>query len=183
MGLVDHGIHLLDVLPWLAGSRVRRVVGRANVSGQALTTEFALLELETGAVANLLYDDGTFGTALPGEGAFSWGSAWDANGLEPAGGWHPDPGCIHVHGTRGALRILHYANALFRFAEDRVQQVVLSGRPAPGHFASQLEAFAEDLRSGNAPRVPGEAGVEALRVLEAVYDSQRQGRLIEVARP
>jgi predicted dehydrogenase len=183
MGLVDHGIHLIDVLPWIAGSRVRRVVGRGNISGQPLRSEFALLELDNGALCHLLYDDGTFGTTLPGEGAFSWGSAWSVDGLEPAGSWHRDPGCIHVHGTKGALRILHYANVLIRFAHAGVQQVALPGRPAPGHFASQLEAVAEDLGSDGTPRVAGEAGVEAVRVLGAVYESARQGCMVEVTRP
>jgi UDP-N-acetyl-2-amino-2-deoxyglucuronate dehydrogenase len=180
MGLLDHGIHLLDILPWLAGTRVTRAFGRGNVSGQPLVTEYALLEMANGAVAQLLYDDGTFATTLPAEGVFSWGCGWGADGLEPAGQWQADPGCIHVHGTRGALRILHYANALFVSDRAGLRQLPLSGSPAPGHFGAQLAQFADDLRSGRPATTPAEAGIAALDVLQAINASQRTGRMIDV---
>lgn len=118
-----------------------------------------------------LYDDGVFPTTLPGEGLFSWGGFWDAAGYHAGGQWAAHPGCIHVHGERGALRIFHYANALFLNDADGLRQIPVEDRPAPHHFAAQIEAFVEDIRADAAPATPAEAGVEALRVLLAAYES------------
>src|ERR1700754_2155876 len=67
MGLVDHGIHFFDVVPWLTGSPVVSALGRGNRSGSPLRPEFALLTLASGATAHLLCHDGTWSTSLPGE--------------------------------------------------------------------------------------------------------------------
>ncbi|MBQ1542221.1 MAG: Gfo/Idh/MocA family oxidoreductase [Caulobacteraceae bacterium] len=171
MGLVDHGVHLIDIFGWLIGDHVRGVFGRGNRTGEPLGVEFLTLTFDGGAVGQLVYDDGVFPTTLPGEGLFSWGGFWDAAGYHAGGQWAAHPGCIHVHGERGALRIFHYANALFLNDADGLRQIPVEDRPAPHHFAAQIEAFVEDIRADAAPATPAEAGVEALRVLLAAYES------------
>lgn len=182
MGLVDHGIHLLDVVPWLAGRAVVSAIGRGNRAGADLAVEYALLELDGGAIACLIYDDGTWPDRLPHEGMFSWGSGWDDKGYQPPGRWADAPGCISVHGTAGALRIHHYAHALFLIDGNGVRQVPLSDAPAPAHFARQADSFAASLISGTGPEIPGEAGIAALEVLAAIYRSAASGRF-EPVRP
>jgi len=169
MGLVDHGVHLIDILPWLAGSPVASACGRGNVSGQPLGPEHLTLTLQSGAVGLLAYDEGVFPTALPAEGGFSLGGGWGPGGYVAGGGWNPAPGAIHVHGTRGALRIHHYAHALFLIDADGVRQIPLDGRPAPHHFADQIDAFAEALAEGRAPDAGLDDGERALRVLLSAY--------------
>lgn len=174
MGLVDHGVHLIDVLPWLAGSPVASAAGRGNVSGEALGPEHLTLTLQSGAVGLLAYDEGVFPTVLPAEGGFSLGGGWGPGGYVPGGGWNPSPGAIHVHGTRGALRIHHYAHALYLTDGDGVRQVELEGRPAPHHFADQIDAFAMALAEGRAPEAGLDDGERALRVLLAAYSPTSQ---------
>jgi len=174
MGLCDHGIHLLDVFPWLMNSRTVSVSGRGNISGQPQRPEYAHLEYANGAVGELLYEDGTYTTTLPNEGRFAWSAGWSVGpggGGAPAGGWQADPGCIHVHGTQGSLRIFHYANLLFHRTRDFVRQVRVADRPMPGNFALQLEAFVLAIESGGPTPVPGEVGLEAVRTLLGVYAS------------
>lgn len=173
MGLVDHGVHLIDILPWLAGSPVAHARGRGNVSGQPLGPEHLTLTLQSGAVGLLAYDEGVFPTALPAEGGFSLGGGWGPGGYVPGGGWNPSPGAIHVHGTKGALRIHHYAHALYLIDAGGVRQVPLDGRPAPHHFADQLDAFAAALAEGREPEAGIEDGERALRVLLAAYGPDR----------
>jgi UDP-N-acetyl-2-amino-2-deoxyglucuronate dehydrogenase len=174
MGLCDHGIHLIDIFPWLMDSAVTAVSGRGNVSGEPQRAEYASLEYANGAIGQLLYEDGTFTTTLPTEGAFAWGGSWNgSSGLNAGGGgWNPDPGCIHVHGTMGSLRIYHYANLLFHRSESGVRQIQIPDRPVPHNFTMQLEAFIEAIRSGAATPVPGEVGLEAVRTLLGIYDSR-----------
>jgi len=83
--------------------------------------------------------------------------------------WENEPGSISIYGTTGSLRIFHYTNALFIRNDKGSRRIDLSGRPAFGHFATQLEsciyAITHDLR----PDVSGEDGVKALKALLSVY--------------
>jgi predicted dehydrogenase len=180
MGLVDHGVHLIDILPWLAGSPVAEVFGRGNISGETPGPEHLTMRLASGALGLLAYDEGTFATALPAEGAFGWGGGWGPSGYQPGGGWNPSPGAIHVHGERGALRILHYAHALYLTDADGTRQIPLEGAPAPHHFADQIDAFAEDLTLGRPPRCGVDDGERAARILLATYQSAREARAVAV---
>lgn len=179
-GLVDHGIHLIDAFGWLSRSTVETVFGRGNISGAEAFPEYLLMNFRNGALGHLLYEDSTFPTSLPGEGMFSWGAGWDINGYVPPGLWQSAPGCIHVHGSKGALRIFHYANALFLTDKDGTRQIGLEGRPAPGHFAAQVESCARSIQDGAPVEVPGEAGLAALEVLEAAYRSFEEKRMVTV---
>lgn len=172
MGLCDHGIHLIDLFPWLMDTHVTKVVGRGNISGAPQHPEYAHLEYANGAIGQLLYEDGTYSADLPHEGIFSWGGGWStgSDGDDPTPGvWHPHPGCILVHGTRAALRIFHYANALFRIDNQGARQVRVPDDPMPGNFRLQLDAFAEAIRSKRSSPVPGEAGLDACRTLLGIY--------------
>lgn len=176
MGLVDHGVHLIDAFSWLMDSRIIAAHGRGNVTGERQGPEFATLEFANGAVGQLLYEDGTFPSDLPHEGMFSAGAGWGVNGRVAPGEWQPHPSCIHVHGTHGALRIFHYANALFCMDAAGAHQIKIMDRPMPGNFALQMETFANAIRLDQPTPVPGEAGAEACRVLQEIYDSQLRNR-------
>ena len=169
MGLVDHGIHLIDTFSWLLNSSVHSVVGRGNVSGETQGPEFMVMAFENGTVGHLLYEDGTFPTELPTEGHFSWGAGWDVSGRVAAGQWQAQPGCIHVHGTTGALRIHHYGNHLYWTSRQGVRQIDVPGPAMPGNFTLQMAAFAEAVRTGQPAPVPGQAGLAACRALLSVY--------------
>ncbi len=171
MGLVDHGVHMIDLFPWLIDSEIVSISGRGNISGETPATEYVHMTLATGAVGQLLYNDCTFDTDLPAEGLFSHGASWDLNGYAPADTWHAHPGCIHVYGTKGSLRIFHYANQLFLNNKDGLRQIQLPNRPPPAQFAMQIESFAHSIREDRAPEVTGMDGINALRALLTIYES------------
>jgi predicted dehydrogenase len=170
MGLVDHGIHFFDLVPWLAGSPIVSALGRGNRSGSPLRPEFALLTLESGATGHLICHDGTWSTSLPNEGVWALGGSWDvAAHYAPAGAWARDIVEIHVFGTDGALRILPYVHHLFLSDADGLRELEVPQRPSPFHFGAQLEAVAAAVRNGTSPPVPAQAGIDALLVLEDIY--------------
>ena len=172
MGLVDHGVHLIDIFPWLTGSSIVTAHGRGLISGEPAGTEYMAMLLSNGAVGHLIYNAATYSAGLPNEGMFSGGQAWltDAT-VADAGGWENDPGSICIYGSKGALRIFHYTNALFINNGDGPKQVALYGRAAFDHFATQLEDIAEVMISNQQPRITGEDGVTALKALLQVYRS------------
>lgn len=172
MGLVDHGIHLIDIFSWFAGHDPVSVVGSGQVSGATAQNEFMMMQYPGGISGHVLYNAATYSTFLPNEGMFSAGQSWLTDGsLAPAGSWLDEPGSISIYGTTGALRIFHFANALFLNNGDGVRKIPLTGRASPGHFATQLEDCIDAIRTGRAPSIPGDDGVRALRALLSIYPS------------
>ena len=170
MGIVDHGIHLVDIFSWFTQSEIIQVQGKGQISGAPAASEFMAMEFANGAMGHLLYNAATYSTALPNEGMFSGGQGWQADcSIAQPGLWEQEPGSISVYGTTGALRIFHYTNALFINTGEGSRQIQLAGRPAFGHFATQLEDCAEAIFDNREPSVSGEEGVRALKALLGVY--------------
>lgn len=181
MGLVDHGIHLIDMLMWLTESRVESVFGHGNYSGQIPGTEYLTMHLENGAVCILIYNEATYSCELPNEGIFSWGGSWDINyNLTLGGGWDEQPQNIRVYGTEGALRIFHYANKMFISSRGKQKQVPVLDKPMPGNFALQMESFVNAIEAGKPPEVTGEDGLKALQVLLAAYESAKTQSSVKI---
>ena len=176
-GLVDHGIHMLDIFPWLCGSALDLVLGNGDRTGAPARPEFALLRMTNGALGQLLYDQSTWPSHLPAEGVFSEGKRWvDGRGwVGEAGGWEAGAGHISVFGDRGSLRIYHYANQLLVNRGAGPESVELSSQTTPWHFGTQMRAFCADLDAGRAPACGGNEALGALRALRALYRSQSTG--------
>jgi predicted dehydrogenase len=172
-GIVDHGIHLLDVFPWVLGSSIRRVFGRGNYTGSQMKTEFAILEHECGALGWLVYDEATVTSDMPWEGLFAKGQTWQHGigfGGDP-GQWIGEAGSIRVHGTKGALRIYHYPNRLFLSLPSGTREIQVPAEAAPTHFGRQLQTFVGALRRSEMAPVGAGVGIRALSALLAIYRS------------
>ncbi|MEM8987056.1 MAG: Gfo/Idh/MocA family oxidoreductase [Pseudomonadota bacterium] len=172
MGLVDHGVHLIDIFSWFCSSPVAKAYGQGQISGAPAVSEYMAMHFENGAVGHLVYNAATYGLQLPGEGMFSGGRGWLTDGsLSDTGAWESEPGSIYVYGTKGALRVFHYTNAVFLRDANGFREVSVEGRPAFGHFATQLEACAKAIHENSAPPISGEDGLRALKAMLAVYES------------
>jgi predicted dehydrogenase len=170
MGLVDHGVHLIDIFSWFTQSEIISVQGQGQISGAPAASEFMAMTFESGALGHLIYNAATHPTVLPNEGMFSDGQGWLADcSLTHAGLWEQDPGSIAVYGSKGSLRIFHYTNALFLNTGNGPQQIELSGRPAFGHFATQLEDCADAILTDREPTISGKDGLRLLKTLLRVY--------------
>jgi predicted dehydrogenase len=181
MGLIDHGIHLADIFRWLVGREVVSVFGRGNITGEAPAAECLTMYFENGAVGQLIYCDATFSSDMPGEGIFSWGLTYEPSGvLSPGPRWEAEPGSVRVHGTRGALRIFHYANQLFFFGPGRKEQVRVLDRPHPGNFGLQMESFVNSILRDEEPEVTGSDGLKALQVILAAYESHQNQSVVRL---
>jgi UDP-N-acetylglucosamine 3-dehydrogenase len=181
MGLIDHGIHLVDIFRWYTGSEVESVYGRGNISGQAPSTEYLTVVFKNKVVGQLLYNEATFESDMPCEGIFSWGMGWGVTGeIIQGSSWEPHPGNIRVYGTDGTLRIFFYANKLFFFGKGRQQEIRVLDKPCPGNFGMQIDSFANRLLRDEDPEVTGADGLKALQVILAAYESYKTKRAISI---
>ena len=172
MGIMDHGVHLIDIFSWISNSEIVQVQGKGQISGAPAASEFMAMQFSNGAMGHLLYNAATYGTVLPTEGMFSGGQSWLADGtVGDSGQWDREPGSISIYGTSGSLRLFHYTNALFLNNGNGPENIELSGRPAFGHFATQLEDCAEAIVEDRIPSVSGEDGVRVLKALLNIYDN------------
>lgn len=165
MGIIDHGIHLVDAFSWLTDSEVATSFGRGNISGQPVGPEYLSVVLKNGAVGHLAYDEDTFATDLPQDGIFGAGEGWYLGGYHAAGDFIKHPNAIHIHGTHGSLRLFHYANRLFLNDVAGMRELSVEGKGAPYHFDAQLSAFVTDIKENRTPSVPASAGLAALKTV------------------
>jgi UDP-N-acetyl-2-amino-2-deoxyglucuronate dehydrogenase len=171
ISLMDHGIHLIDIFSWFAGSAPVRAIGNVQIAGNPPETEFLLMTFPCGATGHLLYNAATYSAGLPSEGMFSGGEGWMADdSIAPSGGWVNDPGSISIYGTTGTLRVYHYTNALYINTGDGLKQVELVGRPSLGHFVTQLEDCISAITENKAPSVTGADGLSALATLLSAFN-------------
>lgn len=172
-GLVDHGIHLLDVFPWIVGSPIQRAFGRGNYSGGNMHTEYAVFQHDNGAMGWLVYDEATVSSDMPWEGVFASGLTWQHGigfGGDP-GQWVKEPASIRVHGTKGALRIYYYANRMFLCQPSGTREIRVPATAAPTHFGKQLQALVDAIRDSRVAPVGPAIGIQALQALLAIYRS------------
>jgi predicted dehydrogenase len=176
-GLVDHGIHMLDIFPWLCGSTIQTVYGRGDYSGGIPRPEYALITLENGALGTLIYDGSTWPAELPTEGAYSEAPPWvEGRGWAgDSGQFDRHAGNIRVYGAAGSLRIYHYANKLYLNQNGTFREYPVPSGTAPHHFGRQLECFISDLNRGTSPASSASDGIRALRALWAIYRSDLAG--------
>lgn len=170
MGLMDHGIHLVDIFSWFTGSDIIRVQGRGQISGAPAHSEYMVMQFADNEIGHLIYNPATYSSCLPAEGVFSEGNSWQDNGeLSTPNHWENEPGYICVYGTAGSLRIFYYANALYVNNGEGMRRIELDGRPAFGHFATQLEDCAQAIMEEKKPSISGDDGLRALKSVLEVY--------------
>jgi len=169
-GMMDHGVHLIDIFSWYADSELVEVSGQGNISGAQPTTECLTMRFANTAMGHLLYNAATYTTVLPNEGMFSGGQGYrDDGSVSDAGSWDATPVSISVYGTKGSLRIFYYANALFLNDGDGPRQIALSGRAPFGHFVTQLEVCLEAIANDLPAPIDGQAGKKALETMLGIY--------------
>jgi len=72
MGMIEHGIHLIDLFRWFLKSEIISVYGKINISDGIPCSEHATLTFANGATAHLIYNEISFASDLESEGIYSW---------------------------------------------------------------------------------------------------------------
>lgn len=154
--LMNQGIHSIDLLLWMAGE-VGSVIGR-------VATQTHVMEAEDIGLALLTFRSGAFASVMC------------STSMTP--GYSPT---FNVYGEKGSIRI----------DGSQIVEWSVPGVPAPdltptedgnsgasnpmnisfAYHQRQLEDVIEAIRDGRPPAVPGEAGRDAVKLIELVYRS------------
>ena len=181
-GLVDHGIHFIDLFSWFCSSEISSVLGQGCISGESPVTEYMIMNFENGAMGHILYELATVPSDLQYEGVYGFGAVWDSNAnLILEGSWHNYPINIRIQGETGALRIYPYDNILVYFGMDgKEYPIPLDNKPSPFHFGTQIERFAQNIINDEQPECSIDKGIKNLQVLFAAYKSAEERRFIDI---
>ncbi|MGE0128821.1 MAG: Gfo/Idh/MocA family protein [Blastocatellales bacterium] len=180
---IQLAVHYVHLFKWMMGARVERVMAMAKnqhcpgVEGEDIAC--AILEFSNGALATI-------------------DMAWNTAGEQ-----------LSIHGTRGTCeyignqtlmldslegdftgRVVNYTgrsaqaspSAPGAAATQQVTTVIAPPLGDWGNHFNQHRMFLEAVRDGSESFVSIESGVDDLRVVNAVYESARGGRAVEVAR-
>ena len=153
--VMDHTVHLADVLRWMLDVEVKSVYAEIDsFFGEGGTDDAAILtlELEGGFVA-----DGAFATIDPswsrGDGYPTWGDV-----------------TLRIAGTSGVLDVDPFAQPLRTFDHE-------AGTPSWSYVGEDMNALmlADFLRGVAEGKPSGASGLDGLRTLEVVLAAYRSG--------
>jgi UDP-N-acetyl-2-amino-2-deoxyglucuronate dehydrogenase len=164
--LMNQGIHLVDLLLWLAGD-VEEVQAVATTAAHAI-------EVEDDLAATLKFASGALGAVIATTAA--------APGF---------PHRIEVYGDAGGVQI--EGDGVVRWEGDSTRRPPLAAAPAtagaggsatglaPTGHVRLLADFADAVRAGRTPLVSGEEGRRSLGLVLAIYEAVRTGGRVRPA--
>jgi UDP-N-acetyl-2-amino-2-deoxyglucuronate dehydrogenase len=168
--LMNQAIHSVDLLIWMMGMPT-------HVCGFTAMLAHERIEVEDTAVAVLRFANGALGV------------------LQATTSVHPGyPKTIAIHGDKGSAVIEQEDVLRWDFSPATPQDDEIKARFAAKVGASggaadpkaisyeghrrQLADFAEAIRTNRAPAVDGREGTKAVKVIGAVYEANRTGRVV-----
>src|SRR5215218_9227230 len=159
------------------------LVGRI-VRVQAVTSNATRgFPVEDTAAMVFTFANGALGTFLLSDTAASPRS-WEQTSQENATyASYPDEDCYHVAGSRGSLSMPRMRLSTYPGTRSRWEpfDTVTAGVERSDPLANQIEHFAAVIRGEEEPVRSGRDGMKTLRVVDAVVESARTGRPVELA--
>lgn len=163
--LMNQGIHSIDLTLWLAGP-VKSVFGKT-------ATQTHRMEAEDMGLAVLTFANGAFGTLLS--------STSIRPGFAPTLSFYGESGTIKLEG----MAITHWSVPDMPLPQlDGVRgdgAGVTDPRDIPSEYHQlQLTDFVNALAEGRSPAVAAREGRDAVRLIEAIYQSNASGKEIHL---
>ena len=178
--LIDLGVHIIDLCRYLAGNpkpvtvfgvTFDKLGARDNVRGNvpAWTAESTVdkpkFNVEDMAIATIRFDNGM---VLSAEASFSLHVENDYQKIE-------------LFGTKAGLNLSPFT--LYTECNDMLADVVIRGNVGCGDFfTEEIRNFLDSIEGKAECKAPAEDGVELMRILDAIYESARTGRSVDIVR-
>lgn len=159
--VMDHTVHVVDLMRWFTGAEV------ATVHAEIGTLFHPSLPVEDTGVLSLTFTDGTFATLDT-----SWARLPD--------GAHPTWGdvTLSVAGTGGSLEVDAFGQRLHLVSEEEGKLIWAPW--GDDMDAGLIAEFVAALAERRPPAIAGEDGLRAVEVALAAYRSAAEGRTVSV---
>ena len=158
--IMDHTVHLVDIMRWLTGSEVETVYAKSNriFHGDEVP-------VETGALEMLTFDNSMFATIDASWSRPQYWPTWGGLTFEMV----TQRGAVLVDAFRQNLNVYRHewGRANWDYWGSDMNHAMLSD-------------FAAAIRDQRPPRVTGMDGLRAVEVTLAAYESDRTGQTVEV---
>ncbi|HSL42618.1 MAG TPA: Gfo/Idh/MocA family oxidoreductase [Anaerolineales bacterium] len=158
--IMDHTVHLVDIMRWFLGSEVETMYARSNKIFHA--DEVAV---ETGALEMLTFQNGTFATI---------DASWSRPQYWPTWGGLT----FEMVTQRGAVVVDAFRQNVNIYRHDSQRSNWVYWGSDMNH--AMISDFVAAIRDNRPPRVTGVDGLRAVEATLAAYESARTGQMVQV---
>jgi predicted dehydrogenase len=158
--IIDHTVHLVDIMRWFTGSEVKNVYAKSN---RIFHADEVLVE--TGALEMLTFDNHMFATI---------DASWSRPPYWPTWGGLT----FEMVTQRGAILVDAFRQNLNVYREEWQRSNWAYWGSDMNH--AMIHDFAAAIRENRPPRVTGVDGLRAVEATVAAYESDRTGQAVEV---
>ncbi|HEX9387150.1 MAG TPA: Gfo/Idh/MocA family oxidoreductase [Anaerolineales bacterium] len=158
--IMDHTVHLVDIMRWFTGSEVESMYARSNRIFHAEE-----VEVETGALEMLTFENGVFATIDASWSRPQYWPTWGGLMFEMV----TQRGAVIVDAFRQNLNVYRHEwqRSNWEYWGSDMNHAMLS-------------EFASAIRENRAPKVTGVDGLKAVEATLAAYESNRTGQTVQV---
>ncbi len=157
--VMDHTVHVVDLMRWFLGAEVATVYAEAG-------TRFGTPNCDDAGTLAMRFDSGVFATLDP---------SWSRPAAYPTWG----DVTMEIVGTNGTLTLDAFAQSLTLYNNDAMKAQYL---PWGSDMDTGLvDAFVTALTTGHPVPITGEDGLAAMAVALAAYRSSEEQRVIPLA--
>ncbi len=160
--IMDHTVHLVDIMRWFTGSEVRTMYARSNQIFHADE-----VQVETGALEMLTFENDVFGTIDASWSRPQYWPTWGGLSFE-------------MVTQRGAIVVDAFRQNLNVYRQDWQRSNWVYWGSDMNH--AMVSEFAAAVRENRPPRVTGLDGLRAVEATLAAYESDRTGQTVQVKR-
>jgi len=158
--IMDHTVHLVDIMRWFTGSEVATMYARSNKIFHADE-----VEVETGALEMMTFQNGIFATI---DASWSRPQYWPTwGGLD-----------FEMVTQRGAVFVDAFRQNLNVYRHDWQRSNWAYWGSDSNH--AMVSEFVAAIRENRSPRVTGVDGLRAVEATLAAYESVRTGQTVQV---
>lgn len=158
--IMDHTVHLVDIMRWFTGSEVQTMYARSNKIFHAEE-----VEVETGALEMLTFENNVFATI---------DASWSRPQYWPTWGGLT----FEMVAQRGAVVVDAFRQNLNVYRHEWQRSNWAYWGSDMNH--AMVSDFAAAIRENRAPRVTGLDGLRAVEATLAAYESDRTGKTVQV---
>ena len=160
--IMDHTVHLVDIMRWLTNSEVESMYARSNKIFHADE-----VEVETGALEMLTFENGVFATIDASWSRPQYWPTWGGLTFEMV----TQRGAVIVDAFRQNLNVYRHdwQRSNWAYWGSDMNQAMISD-------------FADAIRGNRPPRVTGLDGLRALEATLAAYESTQTGETVSIKR-